>query len=807
MHASTLLLTTLLAVTINAQSHPMITPAPAALALRQVNDEDDNPDCVRSLGSYVSCIGKAVSTDLCINTANLDVNLECGCSQASSLYACYTSYCIRGTAYTEFASGVDEACGRAGGPAPTGTPNADSDDGDTSGDEDEPTKTGDSAAAGATKPSSAGSLRAGAWGLMAVGAVHDILNGLNYVQSGGAFALVVCLDKDVDPKLKSTELGLRINRQYGSIGHGELDHGEVRHLLTKIKTEHTVRAEISCLVIQDEGPGRDPHSVFTQLPGSCGTLVVQLDSSCEGGEIVLKHGTQEITYDHQSLTPKAMSVAAWYGDVRYTVCPVMSLSRVMLVYSLFIGRTSTPAAPPGLPGPGTHEISGMDTRHLRIAINNWLETQGTNGGPMNCVYHVLEHAYNNDSIKMLIQSIISALHTLHGSVLMEGVSTLSEQDMKCFLQPDPFDDKNVRKEEKDYGKFKGTWGPLATHHYTAQALVLVPRASLSQFLHQRRPLPPTKHKADRLHMFSHLPYAVPDTGVQFAWLADSIGVDGLDWPPFQNSLIEICESLLKPGASDKLVMREFRSASDTLQHCLMATIRLGRFDLFRQVAACNAGNMRVLIAEFSTWVRDYILSSPDGASHRFAAIREGLDILLNSYVNNLTYRIQALKFLAPRANPTPGLPEFDRWVYSTIQKCLEDLTQCGEKLGEHESLTLLELAYYLPSSEVVKFFSETVLTILPPSKFPPAIFISLLGSLSTDVQTMSQGLHEKNLRFDSLAVADELYHAVARPLLQCIDLTRLMPHDWDEEERDTMDSYGKRAKKGVSTINGKDLEK
>ncbi|KAK4172389.1 hypothetical protein QBC36DRAFT_337995, partial [Triangularia setosa] len=175
MYTSTFLLTSLIAITINAQSHPMITPAPAPLVLRQANDEEDVADCFNSIGQYMTCIGKAVSTNLCINTTNLNADLECGCRQASSLYACYTSYCTPGKHQTEFVDAVDD-CGvpYIGGPAPTGSPNAGSDDGHASDDENNATKTGGAPAA-ATKPSSAGSLNTGIWGLMAVGAVVGLL--------------------------------------------------------------------------------------------------------------------------------------------------------------------------------------------------------------------------------------------------------------------------------------------------------------------------------------------------------------------------------------------------------------------------------------------------------------------------------------------------------------------------------------------------------------------------------------------------------------------------------------------------------
>ncbi|KAK0664522.1 hypothetical protein QBC41DRAFT_306522 [Cercophora samala] len=180
MRTSIILLTSLLAITINAQSHPMITPAPAPLARRQ--DNDDDSACLASLGHYISCLGIAMSPDPCMKSAHIHGDIECGCKQASSIYGCYTSFCTPGPASNELAKAVDE-CGipYGGGAAPTGSPDDgdvwdDGDDvSDDEDDEDEPTRTGGGTAPATQTPNSAGSLKAGAWGLVAAGAVVGML--------------------------------------------------------------------------------------------------------------------------------------------------------------------------------------------------------------------------------------------------------------------------------------------------------------------------------------------------------------------------------------------------------------------------------------------------------------------------------------------------------------------------------------------------------------------------------------------------------------------------------------------------------
>ncbi|KAK0664526.1 hypothetical protein QBC41DRAFT_328563 [Cercophora samala] len=762
---------------------------------------------------------------------------------------------------------------------------------------------------------------------------RDILHGLNSIRSSGAFATVVCLDSDVDPQLEpnSGVVDILIPRYNASIWRGENRYRQIRQLLTKIKTSvwddpdtaplvdgpiwrlhpadfahnpatlpawdrfmqnqlcpyvgkqlgitepsHTVRAEISCLVFQEEGPVPDPHSVFPKLPASFGTLVIHLDSLAEGGEIVLRHDDQEIIYTPGGITRGAMSVVAWHNEVDYTVLPVTTFFRTMLVYSLFLGERAGEACEVPASTLSSALKAPLDTGLLRDAIGTWLQRQDTGQSGLDCIYHVLNRVDNGTRSplstlvgqnfrqaqalvqlskelpfevmfatlektdkgrckgdcnkkydrrkKALVpadlpphlpetdfhemvevdnsQTIVSELRSLDGSVLMKGPVVLGVQDMETFLQSDPFDFENVKKKEEEYGMFKGNWGPLATHRYTAHALLLVPRPSLFQFFSELRPTSPCKPIAyqDLPLSIMDILFVVPDEGVYLSYVARSIAVDGVDSTLFRDALVKKLELLMMPADPDDQAMTHLSRGDFPLQHCLMATICLGRFDLLRKLAAHNASDSEMPLAETAIWSREYLLASPTDAPKRFEQIREGLDILINCYVDEIFYRIQFLKFLVPRAQPAPEIPELDRWVHDTLRKCLEDIAERGDQVGEHESHALLELARYLPGATVVDYFSHTVLSILPPAKFPPAIYLSFLGSLSAEVQG-------EDLYVDSLVVADELYRLVVSRLLECIDFTRLMPHDLEDEEWETKIRYEEKAGKGVNTVNGWDLEK
>lgn len=113
-----------------------------------------------------------------MKSAHIHGDIECGCKQASSIYGCYTSFCTPGPHATDFASVVDECGIPYGGAAPTRSPDddddVDDDDGNVSDNEDGPTRTAGGVVPTET-PSSAGSLKAGVWGLVAIGAVVGML--------------------------------------------------------------------------------------------------------------------------------------------------------------------------------------------------------------------------------------------------------------------------------------------------------------------------------------------------------------------------------------------------------------------------------------------------------------------------------------------------------------------------------------------------------------------------------------------------------------------------------------------------------
>ncbi|KAK3985307.1 hypothetical protein QBC44DRAFT_374224 [Cladorrhinum sp. PSN332] len=106
-------------------SHPMITPA-AMLRARATGagSGSGGSDCDASLGAFMSCAGDGMSADLCLGTASTwNVDSTCACSQATSLYNCYTKYCAIGTEFSNYYTGVSWCASKGFGaqpPKPTG---------------------------------------------------------------------------------------------------------------------------------------------------------------------------------------------------------------------------------------------------------------------------------------------------------------------------------------------------------------------------------------------------------------------------------------------------------------------------------------------------------------------------------------------------------------------------------------------------------------------------------------------------------------------------------------------------------------
>ncbi|KAF9770051.1 hypothetical protein IL306_012460, partial [Fusarium sp. DS 682] len=151
-----------------------------------------------------------------------------------------------------------------------------------------------------------------------------------------------------------------------------------------------VHAELYKMLLYEKGAMFKAHTDTEKIPGMFGTLVISLPSKHKGGEVVLKHYGEEMTYESAKYNA---SCAAWYSDIYHKVLPVKSGYRWVLTYNLAIDQS--------LPRPSA-AFPESDLQPLRDCVEVWLaQEQGSRKTPYAC--HVLDHEYTeaNISCKLL----------------------------------------------------------------------------------------------------------------------------------------------------------------------------------------------------------------------------------------------------------------------------------------------------------------------------------------------------------------------------------------------------------------------
>jgi len=93
----------------------------------------------------------------------------------------------------------------------------------------------------------------------------------------------------------------------------------------------TLRAELHAMLVYGKGQFFLPHQDSENDDAMVGTLVVSLPSAHTGGELVVEHGGESVTY---RMSKEELSFVAFYADCRHQVKPVKSGYRVTLTFNL-----------------------------------------------------------------------------------------------------------------------------------------------------------------------------------------------------------------------------------------------------------------------------------------------------------------------------------------------------------------------------------------------------------------------------------------------------------------------------------------
>jgi hypothetical protein len=95
-----------------------------------------------------------------------------------------------------------------------------------------------------------------------------------------------------------------------------------------------VSATLYKLLVYEAGGLFRPHRDTEKADGMFGTLVVVLPSAHSGGELIIRHGTREVSVNLSSPEVSDLTFAAFYADCEHEVKPIADGNRVCLTYNL-----------------------------------------------------------------------------------------------------------------------------------------------------------------------------------------------------------------------------------------------------------------------------------------------------------------------------------------------------------------------------------------------------------------------------------------------------------------------------------------
>ena len=143
-------------------------------------------------------------------------------------------------------------------------------------------------------------------------------------------------------------------------------------------------AELYKLLVYRTGGFFAPHRDTEKVPGMVATLSVSLPAPGAGGELVVRHGERETTFDMSAEEPSELAFAAFYADCLHEVLPVTKGHRVSLVFNLFL---RSPEEPPGAP----------DYADLASPVAECL-SEWRRGGATEKLVWLLDHEYSEDGL-------------------------------------------------------------------------------------------------------------------------------------------------------------------------------------------------------------------------------------------------------------------------------------------------------------------------------------------------------------------------------------------------------------------------
>jgi 2OG-Fe(II) oxygenase superfamily len=149
-----------------------------------------------------------------------------------------------------------------------------------------------------------------------------------------------------------------------------------------------LEAELHALLVYGPGQFFVPHADTEKNDAMIGTLTVTLPSSHTGGEFIVEHGGQSLTYRSSR---DSLSLVAFYADCLHQVTPVRTGYRVALTFNLLMRGTPATGTADG-PVP---ELAGCLAEHFSSPEQ---VRYGTSEPPKRLVY-LLDHKYTERGLR------------------------------------------------------------------------------------------------------------------------------------------------------------------------------------------------------------------------------------------------------------------------------------------------------------------------------------------------------------------------------------------------------------------------
>ncbi len=142
--------------------------------------------------------------------------------------------------------------------------------------------------------------------------------------------------------------------------------------------------ELYKLLIYQPGGFFDEHRDTEKVPGMVATLSLSLPTAGAGGEVVVRHGARETTFDMAAREPSELAFAAFYADCLHEVLPVTEGHRLSLVFSLVLDSSEG-----GLAAPDYTDLIAP----VAECLTEWRDEGGTDK-----LVWLLEHEYSEDGL-------------------------------------------------------------------------------------------------------------------------------------------------------------------------------------------------------------------------------------------------------------------------------------------------------------------------------------------------------------------------------------------------------------------------